>query len=156
MSNIEEKLDKIIATSKDLVETNREYLGILRELLTELVPKKKVIPKDINEAINSLVESIKKDNINKRLYPLREVDNFTPKKITEEEFIERIKNINWSKDITNKLSSLSEPLAPKIKILLRDISGKNIEVEGTITEDGSVICEPIKEDITVVDWSLKE
>ena len=119
-----------------------DKLDKIIDLLEKLVPKDITINqaiykgKDFDESkFNEILKGIT-NRINR-------ASGVSPRVISKEEFIGRTKMIDWEKILEPKISLLDE-------------KGKDIGVKCNIQEEGSVICEPMKKDATVVGWSLKE
>lgn len=124
---IEDKLDKII----DLLEKLTNETTVINTPIT-------VKSEDKNAGID----------VNKHLYELvNKVQRRTsePKRVTNEEFTQRLKEIDWAKIIE-----------PKIKIACKDEKSEIFTLEGTIQENRSIVCEPMTESRIIVGWSLKK
>ena len=147
-----------------------DKLNRIIELLEKLVPQ----PITINSPISVKSREGKNVDISKHLYELASKisrrhppQNMSDKEFTDrltkvladsekavknneegigkKEFIKRANNFDWSK-----------VLKPKIKVVCKDEKGEIFTLDGTVKEDGSIVCEPMTESRTIVGWSVKK
>lgn len=102
VENLELKLDKIIATSEDIAKTNKEYFGVLKELLEKLVPK----PITINQPIykGKDFDEVKFNEVLKNITNrINKASSVSPRVISKEEFVSRLQEIDVDKLVKKEL-----------------------------------------------------
>lgn len=96
---------------------------------------------DFNK-VNKAVKNIS-DRMNRLNGMCPKVSKDEPKRVTDEEFRNRLKNIDWSKIVETK---------PTIRLL--DDKGKVINFECQIKDDGGITC--VNKDAVIIEAGLKE
>lgn len=171
--SMEQKLDKIIELLEKLVPKEVEIKsGIsintdfdaakFNEVLTRITNRisraSSVSPKVVSkeELVKRLSEvdwdKVLADKHCSLLHP--SLSSLNP---TKEESIERAKGIDW---FSSTESRFEKAIQPKIKIACRkstlgdnDEKGEVFILDGTVQEDGTIVCEPMTETRTIVGWS---
>ena len=113
----------------------------------------------LNQKLNIIIELLEK----LARPPIISSDMYVSRSMNNQSNIQDKKLIDYLNGLTTRITRANsvpkEVISkeePKIKVYCRDVDDKVHILEGTIQDDGSIICEPLIEKITVVDWSLIE